>query len=386
MKKMKFNTTYLFTSRELNMMRLSKMKAKYIVVHNAANRHHASAKQEAQNQFNNNTRKGTGGVAVHFYVDENEIYHMIPLDYHGWHSSAGAGEGNKKSIGIEICRSLDYTTDRYARAEAKTVDLVKWLMKDQGIKIGEVKRHYDFDPNKQRCPHRMFEGKPNTWNKFIGKVEGEKAKPTKPEKPANPGKGLYYTIGDEVIVNGVLHINADGAQPGRHYKAENIITHTAAGKPYPYHIKGLGWVKESAVQGNYTESYVNKINRLAEEVIDNQHGNGDKRKKALGADYQAVQNRVNEILGYSKPVAQKPKPKHEYIQLDKKVAKWGVYRTNVYPVAKNIFGYLAPKKYGGLEYKVLGRPYPNTYTIKTGTFGTVNIWAGKGTDHKIVNK
>lgn len=38
------------------------------------------------------------------------------------------------------------------------------------------------------------------------------------------------------------------------------------------------------------------IDKLAQEVIDGKHGSGDERKKSLGANYNAVQARVNEIL------------------------------------------------------------------------------------------
>ncbi|WCG37042.1 N-acetylmuramoyl-L-alanine amidase [Aerococcus urinaeequi] len=38
------------------------------------------------------------------------------------------------------------------------------------------------------------------------------------------------------------------------------------------------------------------INQLAQDVIDGKHGSGDVRKKSLGANYNAVQARVNEIL------------------------------------------------------------------------------------------
>lgn len=57
-----------------------------------------------------------------------------------------------------------------------------------------------------------------------------------------------------------------------------------------------------------TENYNDKINRLADEVIAGKHGSGDARKKSLGKDYDAVQNRVNEKLN-SKP--SKPKESNQ---------------------------------------------------------------------------
>ena len=50
------------------------------------------------------------------------------------------------------------------------------------------------------------------------------------------------------------------------------------------------------------------IDQLAQEVIKGLHGSGDAREKALGAQYGAVQTRVNELLG-AKPAAPKPAPK-----------------------------------------------------------------------------
>lgn len=85
----------------------------------------------------------------------------------------------------------------------------------------------------------------------------------------------------------------------------------------------------------------------------------------------------------------KPKPPaktKEYVYLDKSVERWGIYRLNVYPKAENIFNHLAPKRYGGLTYEILDKPYPNTVTINTGHFGKVNIWIGAGTPHKIIRK
>lgn len=46
------------------------------------------------------------------------------------------------------------------------------------------------------------------------------------------------------------------------------------------------------------------VNELAQEVINGLHGTGDDRKRALGAQYDAVQKRVNELLGTNnEPIA-----------------------------------------------------------------------------------
>jgi len=50
------------------------------------------------------------------------------------------------------------------------------------------------------------------------------------------------------------------------------------------------------------------IDQLAKEVIDGKHGSGDARKKALGANFNAVQNRVNELLKVKFAVKTPAKP------------------------------------------------------------------------------
>ena len=44
----------------------------------------------------------------------------------------------------------------------------------------------------------------------------------------------------------------------------------------------------------------NYIEQKAREVINGRYGNGEARRRALGNDFRDVQNRVNEILGFSK--------------------------------------------------------------------------------------
>ncbi|GAB6168323.1 hypothetical protein JCM1393_07830 [Clostridium carnis] len=77
--------------------------------------------------------------------------------------------------------------------------------------------------------------------------------------------------------------------------------------------------------------------------------------------------------------------KKRYLNLSPNVATWRVYRTNVAPVIGNEVGYLAPAQYGGLSYEILGNPQVNVYTIKTGAFGEVNIYAPRDNDSSITS-
>src|SRR5699024_7267907 len=87
---------------------------------------------------------------------------------------------------------------------------------------------------------------------------------------------------------------------------EQLADEVIAGK------HGTGEARKKALGSNYqaVQNLVNKklgakpaskpsksIEQLAKEVIDGKHGTGEGRKKALGNQYSAVQKRVNEILG-----------------------------------------------------------------------------------------
>lgn len=62
-----------------------------------------------------------------------------------------------------------------------------------------------------------------------------------------------------------------------------------------------------------------------------------------------------------------------------KTAKvWRVFRTNVAPVVGKECGKLKPSKFGGLTYKILGKPRKDVVTIQTKDYGKVNIFVGQG--------
>ena len=302
---MKFNKDYLFTQKEINMMSLSKMTPRFIAIHNTANT--APAINEAKNQFNNNTKKGDNGVAVHFYVDEKETYQLLPLDIHGWHASdGGTGDGNMRSIAIEICRSKDYTTDNYAKAELRTVELVKYLMKQFNIPIKNVKRHYDFDfTYRKRCPHRMFEASPNTWEKFLEMVAGAEVKPSPEQKPKPNGLDPAYvgldteTVARQVIngewYTGQARIESLTKYGYNHQTIQNRVNEILYGQPKP---------KPTPQKKT--------VSQLADEVNLGKWGNGDDRRKRLeaaGYSYQAVQDEINRRLYGTKPQVAKKSAK-----------------------------------------------------------------------------
>ena len=316
---MKINKDYLFGERELKMMSLSKMTPIGITIHNTYN--FAPAINEAKNQFNNNTKKGVNGVAVHFYVDENEIYQLLPLNYHGWHAGDGAGKGNKQTIAIEICRSRDYESDNYKKAEELTVSLVQKLMKDFGFNSANLYKHQDWSGKK--CPHRMLDGSPRTWEQFKGLIVGGGAKPNPKPTPTPNGnaksyqrpKGTYSengrftnTSGKKIYmrqyVPSVTGVYNGGLANGSLVDYQDVYI----GNGYVWVGNGTTWIptgeavdgkRKGEAWGTFGSNVKpsKSIEQMALEVANGDHGNGHtNRQKSLGVDnatYAKVRAEVN---------------------------------------------------------------------------------------------
>lgn len=136
-----------------------KMTPKFITIHNTAN--DAPAKNEAQYHNSNNNQ-----VSFHYAVDDKEIIQVVPDNRTAWHCGDGMGNGNMKSIGVEICYSKSGGT-RYTQAENNAVELTAYLLHKYNLPITSVKQHYDW--SKKNCPHRIRAN--GTWNDFLKRVE-----------------------------------------------------------------------------------------------------------------------------------------------------------------------------------------------------------------------
>ncbi|MGQ7148222.1 peptidoglycan recognition protein family protein, partial [Escherichia sp. SS-MK2] len=75
------------------------MNPEFITVHNTYN--DATAENEVSYMIRNDNQ-----VSFHIAVDDKEAVQGIPLERNAWHTGDGNGNGNRKSIGVEICYSL----------------------------------------------------------------------------------------------------------------------------------------------------------------------------------------------------------------------------------------------------------------------------------------
>ncbi|WP_232756275.1 N-acetylmuramoyl-L-alanine amidase [Macrococcoides caseolyticum] len=141
------------------------MNPEYITVHNTGNT--ASAREEAAYHNSNNSE-----TSYHVVIDENEVHQLIPFSRNAWHSGDGRGNGNMKSIGIEIARSMDngYSgpkSQRYMQAEENAALYIAHVMHERGWDMSRLKRHYDWSG--KDCPHKMHAT--GTYQQFRDKVQ-----------------------------------------------------------------------------------------------------------------------------------------------------------------------------------------------------------------------
>lgn len=123
-------------------------KIEYIVLHYVG----AVSSAKANAVYLN--RDSNLGWSAHFFTDETSIWQSVPLaesaghcgvDYSGGRAPFWGKCRNKNSIGIEMCCKKDSKGNWYIEPETvtRTVALVRWLMQEFNIPIGNVIRHYD---------------------------------------------------------------------------------------------------------------------------------------------------------------------------------------------------------------------------------------------------
>lgn len=133
----------------------------YITIHETANtRIGANAQAHANLQSNGNPRE----ASWHYQVDDQQIIQSFTDTTICWH----AVNGNRQSIGIEICVNSD---GDFSQAVNNAVMLVKTLMVCYHLDESRVVQHH-FWTGKD-CPYFLRTGtKGINWSQFIAMVKG----------------------------------------------------------------------------------------------------------------------------------------------------------------------------------------------------------------------
>jgi len=155
------------------------MTPEYITIHNTYN--DASAMAEISYMLGNNLK-----TSFHVAVDNYRVVTGIPFNRNAWHAGDGRGNGNMKSIGIEICYSKS-GGQRFEEAEELCAEYVAMLLKQRGWGIDRVRTHKSWSG--KYCPHRTLD---MGWNRFLDKIR--KYMNIKPVDNSNISKGSDETV------------------------------------------------------------------------------------------------------------------------------------------------------------------------------------------------
>ena len=147
-------------------------KPKGITVHNT-NDINTAAGTTAAEQYTRATYNGNmGGVVVHYYVHESDIWQLLDNSEQGWHATDGASRrksqrGGSDTIGGNVDTIAIECIGDKATSEDTTAKLVAYLCAKHGLNPGtDVYAHKYFYPSKN-CPAYIL---PH-WSTFLANVK-----------------------------------------------------------------------------------------------------------------------------------------------------------------------------------------------------------------------
>ena len=239
------------------------------------------------------------GIA-HYYCNRDSIARVVDTFNIGYHT--GDWWSNCRSIGYEVCESMKVSDAEFLQNEDVTLMQATEDLLFYGLPITTetVRLHHEFVPT--TCPHRSMElhggSTESVKNYFVdrmnyfatlGSTVEEMMEQFNGEvtvEKVTPKENVLKS--DETVANEVLQgVWGNGN--------ERIELLTDAG----YDAQKIQSIVNRLLLGEDDEDVVD-IDEVAQEVIQGEWGNGDERRVRLenaGYNYQAVQDRVNELLG-----------------------------------------------------------------------------------------
>lgn len=319
-----------------------------ITIHNTANK--APAENEIKYMIGNDKQ-----VSYHYAIDDKEIIQGILENRNAWHAGDGNGDGNRKTIGIEICYSTGDKA-KFEKAQENAAEFVAYKLKENNWGIEKVYTHKHWSG--KHCPHRTLDE--YGWEYFLDLVEKYMNKQSAPT-------GEMYRVrkswGDAA------------SQIGAYTVLENAKKACKDGY-YVFDSKGNVIFPEKEIEVAPTPTPTKKSNtEIAKEVIAGKWGNGQERKNKLAAagyDYAAVQAEVDKLLGKTQPVKPVLKSNAE-IAKEVMAGKWGNGDARKKALEAAGYNYAAVQA----EVEKLVKPQPTKPVLKSNAEIAKEVMAGK---------
>jgi N-acetylmuramoyl-L-alanine amidase CwlA len=138
-------------------------KCLYITVHETSNTN------KGANALNHAKYLEQSQATWHYTVDDVNIVQSFEDNIQCWHCGDGTGQGNRNSIGIEMCVNSD---GNIYKTIDNTVELIRFLMIKHNIPIENVVQHNHWSG--KDCPKNIRRNYPISWKEFINKIKTTK--------------------------------------------------------------------------------------------------------------------------------------------------------------------------------------------------------------------
>ncbi|MCT4631977.1 MAG: N-acetylmuramoyl-L-alanine amidase [Firmicutes bacterium] len=185
-----------------NVRTMKKMKECIgITIHNTGNPSKTADDEMHSNWMKRVEREDKKYVSAHFFVDDDSITQIIPIDEVAYHAGDGHGDGNYKTIAIEICENGDMK-----KAEENAIRLAASLIKTYPHL--KIYKHQDWSG--KYCPRALL--MENRWESFKDSV----LKAVNPVSEIEPYKleGLDFLWNEKLITDKELWLkNIDNPVP-----------------------------------------------------------------------------------------------------------------------------------------------------------------------------
>ena len=156
-------------------------------------------------------------VSWHFTAGSDGIVQHLPLNESAFHAGDGAnGQGNRKSIGLEICMNSDGNRSKAVLNAAELV--VRLINTVPSLKPFPecMKQHYDF--NGKNCPKLLRANNGKGWRDFLVTIEAL----LKNEEP-NLLEAAIQTLADAGVITSPEYWQAN-CEIGRFVKGEFVAS------------------------------------------------------------------------------------------------------------------------------------------------------------------
>ena len=130
-----------------------------VTIHNTANTAPTATDTAHANWMESVEEADKQYIGVHFYVDQDSITQTLPITEVAYHAGDGKGNGNMKTIGIEICENGDIL-----KAEANAKQLAAALIKAHPT--WNVYKHQDWSG--KYCPRVILDR--GNWPAFVNDI------------------------------------------------------------------------------------------------------------------------------------------------------------------------------------------------------------------------